>query len=600
VVLGCVGLLWAGFTVLGAALGGSNRVREIDHLIGWSMFSLIFTGLGVFTPLTFPFMALGAGLVGFCALMIVLHRDGGFGTPALLRIMVLAIPFLLIASAMKGSQWDDFTAWLLIPRYMLDTQMFPSASNPYPNVVVSGYPYSWHYINYLPSLMIGRLMESAGALSNVFLLLTFAAMLVRLVGIAVDDENLHRRPAWGLCAFAALAVTLINPTFAQKVVLTSYADVASAVTTGMGVIVAWFCIEALVENKTSEARRHAISLGFLLLLLINLKQSTLILALLIVGGFCVVAVRDPRIRIIEALKLIPMILIPPIMIYLIWRYHLVNNTADVRELSLLPFSKWALHVTGDIVARMLLVLSKKGYYLALLLILIGFGFRGFWRSETPFQRLAALAAVVALGYNGFLLFAYIAAFGEEDALRAASYWRYNMHLGLIIVSFAVFGLAKLWHDRYREKIDFSRLKWVALVLIIVAPFVFTKKLRFDRVPMIVHYRAVGEVVARQMTMADRVFIADPTGSGESSAIYTFEMKLRSKHGGFVSAFFADRTIPLKRAINNKAVTAMIIYTTIPEYETILGQKFENGKTHFLKRQPDNSWNIIQTWDQPKT
>jgi len=63
--------------------------------------------------------------------------------------------------------------------------------------------------------------------------------------------------------------------------------------------------------------------------------------------------------------------------------------------------------------------------------------------RTRFDRLAIIAATVFLGHNLFLFFAYISIFGKNDALRAASYWRYNMQLGMIGVAFSTYGLAVL-------------------------------------------------------------------------------------------------------------------------------------------------------------
>ena len=144
---------------------------------------------------------------------------------------------------------------------------------------------------------------------------------------------------------------------------------------------------------------------------------------------------------------------------------------------------------------MLIVLSKKGAYLALVVVIVAFGLRGFWRSQTPFDRFAALIAMVVLGYNTFLLFAYVTTFGKFDALRAASYWRYNMHLGALVVAFAGYGGAQLWHQKLAGRFDIRRLAWLPIALVVIAPFGFAHKLRFDRTPMTVHIRDVGAAVA---------------------------------------------------------------------------------------------------------
>jgi len=57
------------------------------------------------------------------------------------------------------------------------------------------------------------------------------------------------------------------------------------------------------------------------------------------------------------------------------------------------------------------------------------------------ESLVLIAGAVMVGYNGFLLFSYLAVFQGWEAERAASYWRYNTHVGLIGVAVAVFAAA---------------------------------------------------------------------------------------------------------------------------------------------------------------
>ncbi|WP_303855940.1 hypothetical protein, partial [Salinicola salarius] len=55
-------------------------------------------------------------------------------------------------------------------------------------------------------------------------LLTFGLVAVRLIREGLGREDEATKPGWGLLALGALSATLLNPTFAQKIVLTSYAD----------------------------------------------------------------------------------------------------------------------------------------------------------------------------------------------------------------------------------------------------------------------------------------------------------------------------------------------------------------------------------------
>ena len=74
---------------------------------------------------------------------------------------------------MQGSQWDEFSDWLAIPRYLLSSDFLPSAENTYASANAIAYPFGWHYITYLVSRLGGRFFESVGPLVNILLLLTF-------------------------------------------------------------------------------------------------------------------------------------------------------------------------------------------------------------------------------------------------------------------------------------------------------------------------------------------------------------------------------------------------------------------------------------------
>jgi hypothetical protein len=57
--------------------------------------------------------------------------------------------------------------------------------------------------------------------------------------------------------------------------------------------------------------------------------------------------------------------------------------------------------------------------------------------------LAVITAIVWLGYNAFLLVVYLAAFSEEEARRAADYWRYTPHAALLALSAPLVALARV-------------------------------------------------------------------------------------------------------------------------------------------------------------
>ncbi len=591
-----VSLIWLSFCVIGAAFGPRQGIGEANPLVGWALISYLFLFGGVFFNLPFTLIAITVGLITLIGLVRLRHKNISVLPLSAGRILILGLPLFILVSGMRGSQWDEFTDWLLIPRYLLEVDSFPSEEVPFLNAHLTGYPYSWHFITYIASRVTGQLVESAGPISNIILLFSFAALVGRVILIGAQKHLVSDKLSWPLTATVMLAVTLFNPTFAQKVVLTAYADTSSAVATGAAMVLAWFFLEALCNREFDRAKSLALTLGFVLALLINLKQATLSLVLIIILATIFVSVRSPKIPINRVARMLPAITIPAAIMFLTWRYHLATELS-LQEVSIRPFGAWSLDLTTQILSRMLLVLSKKGVYLILVLILIGFGLRGFFRAQTPFDRFAALAAMVILGYNAFLLFAYVTAFSPFDALRAASYWRYNMHLGAILVVFVAYGAAILWNRRATAASHVQRISWLPIILILAAPFIFAHKLRFDLAPMIVHYRDVATAVANLVEPSDMVFNADPQGSGESSAVLKFALGRRATYAGQVSAFTKKRLHTLQVALDNPETTAVLIHSTNSGYEDALGTVLPHGKSYFLRRD-GQVWKVVKSWDQP--
>jgi len=592
-----VAVLWLGFSVLGGAVSGVGRMRALDPLVGWAWVGFVFTGAGVFLAIPFTYLAMVTAVITIGAGVWVWRRDGGVLPGVFLRMLVLTIPLLLLVSAMRASQWDEFSDWIIIPRYMLETDAFPSKENSYPNAVYTGYPYSWHFVTYLASRIAGGLLENAGALANVFLLLMFGLVVIQLISRGAERPELMERPGWLAASLGAAAMFLTNPTFSQKIVLTSYAETASAVATGAGVVLGWLICEALVDDERRAARRYAWQMGAALALLINLKQATMVLAVLIVLATMLMAIRDRRVPVVAFVKLLPQIALPAVILYLVWRYH-VSSELVAREIAVRPFYEWHIDFIPDIIMKMGVVLAKKGYYFALAIIAVGLGLRGFFRAAGPVDRFAAICAMVILGYNTFLLFTYVAAFGKFDAMRVASYWRYNMHLGPTVIAFVAYGAAILWRRHLAAWWFWRRVRWLPMVLFLAAPFVFAKKIRFDTAPMTVHFRTVGAALPALLAPEDSYFVSDPNGSGESAVILRYELDRGAKFGGVVSAFNPHRLKRLKSVLPKPELNAMVVFSVDKGFNELLGRDFSPGRTYLLRRDGQGPWREVKSWLQP--
>ncbi|NQU62042.1 MAG: hypothetical protein HQ512_13000 [Rhodospirillales bacterium] len=591
--------VWLGFSALGVWAGGPNRISEATPIYGWAVLSIVFTVFGVFTPVPFTYLAVAMAVLAVLAAVLAIRRgikifpDGSF------RIAVLVLPLLLMVSAMIGSQWDEFADWLISPRFILELDTFPDNSNKARGGTLAGYPYGWHFVTYLASRMAGRLVENAGALVNVFMLLGFGLLNIRMIregqGEPVGPSGVAA-PGWGLLAVGALSATLLNPTFVQKVALTSYADVATAVCVGFGGVLGWYMLAALARGDRKDAGRLAWQIGLVMMVLVNLKQATVILHVITVGAILLAGLRDPEIKFPDLARTVPAMVVPGIIIFAVWRYHLATALTGA-EMSFQPFDQWLFGHMGEILWKMLVVLSKKGAYLGLMAVASFFAIRALIRFRTPFDRLAIIAGAAFLGYNAFLFFTYVAAFGRFDGLRVASLWRYNMHLGLLGVAFAAYGIGMIWKRQVPESFKEKKRAWVAIALILIAPFAFAKKIRFDRHPPVPHFRTVSAALKGMLKPGDKVFVVDPLGSGESAVITRFDLGGEGIYGGYTGLYHPTDAKRFRSIFARPDLTHLLVHSSTPILRDVSGQPFAAGKSYLLAGGAGN-WKIIKTWDKP--
>ena len=77
------------------------------------------------------------------AIIFVSRREGFWISSGWFKLVVLGSPLLVLAAAMQGSQWDEFSDWLAIPRYLLSSDFLPSAENTYASANAIAYPFGW-------------------------------------------------------------------------------------------------------------------------------------------------------------------------------------------------------------------------------------------------------------------------------------------------------------------------------------------------------------------------------------------------------------------------------------------------------------------------
>lgn len=599
IILATLGVL-AGLAAIGRLMYGGKGFSEADLFGGWAMAVFVFTIGNIFFRIPFNYLFWVMVAIAAVAVVWLLVRERRVGASGFWRALILIAPLLLIASARMASEWDEFSHWLPTERFIFNEQGFPFGGREVAGGHFPGYPYAWLLLLYMANMLAGQLVEAAGSVMNILLLLVFGIGAVRLWSEATD------RPmppvavlGWTGALFAVAAATVLNPTFVQKVVLTTYADPSTAASVGVGTVLAYFILDALTRNDMAKARTLAWQFGFVMAVLINIKQVNLVLVVMLLGGAGLVALRDPAIRLSAFIRLLPAMMVPAVLIYLIWRYHVSINLPGGVEASFQPYEEWNLDLLWPILQRMLLIASKKLGYFAVMGIAVIFALRGLWRCESRFDRLAMLIGFSFLGYNAFLYLTFVTHFSKYDALRAASYWRYNHHLGLMAVAFGAFGLGMLWR-RYMAARPLPRLMLAVLcAVILVAPFVFAEKLRFDLEHPKPFYRSVGRELPGLMPVGSRLLILDPRGTGESGVLTQFELAERqNEFQGYRAQYHSFSKSSLVEVLAVTKPTYLLVHSFRPVVNDVLGTDLpEKGFSFLLRKTGDvpATWAIVKKW-----
>ncbi|MEL0105590.1 MAG: hypothetical protein VW802_01425 [Rhodospirillaceae bacterium] len=601
------------FSVIGAAATGQRRFSGVDIFVGWGVTVFIFVLFGTFTNISFKVLAFGIFAVAFLSSWFVIVRDRRNGTITananqLWRIIVLAIPFLLLVTAMRASQWDEFSHWLPNAQFIYHFDAFPQTNLPKNPSALPAYPYGLALVTYLASKLAGHFVENTSAILNILLLFIYAVILTNIITESFK-KNKCFTAHWSLLALCMLGVTILSTTFVQKIVLTSYADSTTSVTLAVVAVLSWKILNNLAAPSQAEGNKTESSVlawqcGLVIALFVYLKQTNLVLLVLLFSGLTVVALRDPAIRIIEFIKLWPKLLLPGLIVYVAWRYH-VSQHFPYGEFSLLPYEKWLIGDAFNILGRMASIALKKTPYFLVMLAIAFLAIRSLFLTIGPAERLFILVASVFLGFNFFLWLMYIAAFGVGEGLRAASFWRYNTQLGLLAVTGAAYGLAMLWKQHSSALFDnrqklLKALTSLPVILVLALPFALHQKLRFDVRPQKDHMRDVGQELANYLPKNSMINIVDLHGNGFTGKVLIYELTAAAIHKQIkvpvdLRVQFGIKTPEQFENLLKKFLsTYMWIHQPLPLIETTLGIKLAPYASHLLKRK-NGTWDHIKSW-----
>ena len=585
--------VWFALSLIGSVVARGHAIQVATPFYGWAVGILLFTLGGVFTSLTFTTISILIGILALGSFIYLIRAEQSVLDHGFIKLVTITMPLWILISGMVASQWDEFSHWLPSTLFLLDHDGFPDSVNSETGASFPAYPYGWPLLMYLASRLAGEFVENSGALFNLLALLTFGLVLLEVVYIGLGQPHKRQSKNWMMAALAGLLVTLFNPTFVQKLVLTAYSETSTSVTIALAGILAWMMLDSLAKSDHKAAMHLAWQSALTLAVHINLRQANLVLFVILVMSILVIGLRDPRINLAALINRIVILTIPPLVVYITWRFHVAHHLSGA-EFSIHPFENWLVDLIPEILFAMLTVASKKGVYFLIMAGVLMFGIRGLWRMETSLDRLAVLASGMFLGYNAFLLFTYVSAFGKSDALRVASYWRYNIHVGLFASIFCVYGSALVYSRTEFLKSRHKQFGIAAILILIVAPLIFAKKLRFDHEGRKPYFQMVARDIKSELPRDARYFIVDPQGNGEVGVITKFRIGNSAAYRGVMSAFHPSNVNTLDSRIRNSKSEFVLIHSSFDGIDTFFGFPISPDRSYLLKKSA-SGWIQVRTW-----
>ena len=577
----------------GRALLLGRGTPELQTLAGWGGLCLVLTFWGVLRqgPLWWPLPAIEAVALLTLATPRLRPRRGDW--IALSRMMVLSVPLWLIMLTARPSQPDTYLNLLPNAAYLHDYGMLPTDGGPPSHSFLPGAPYNLQFWAYVAGLALPELPASAMAHINVLLHLLYGLLLARVVQFLGREDSLA--PSWGATAFGLLLATVLNPGFVPRIYFAPYGEASVAVCLGAA---GWLAARSLGGVAAGERPwRDLAALALVLAALVNIKQESVSFVAALALGIGILALAGPRGTRLRSLALHVPAFLPAAALYLVWRWFVLTSFAQGGELKLKPFGEWQWELLPQALHSMGETILEKGVFFAFLelaavLLVVRLIARGL---DLP-ARLLALLLIVLVGYNGFLIFTYVAHFSPEMSANAHSYFRYSTHLSLLLV-IALATAARAMISEHGRMPGPSRRRLAAAAAVLLAmlgPIPFIKRLRFDLVNPQPLVRALATDTAELLRSGDRLALVLPGDNGSVAimleSVLRYEAPRWPRLDITVLDSFDDTTLA---DLASDGVTKVLI-TCTPE-----GAEGLPPRQPVLLERRDEQWRVLQAWRYPQ-
>jgi hypothetical protein len=505
------GLAASAVLILFGGLATAGRATiEIRLLIGWGAACAMLTLWGIAVPLSLAWPAWTLVAAALASLASPRLRPGADDLAALGRLLVLALPLMLLIVSVRPSLPDTFLNLLPNAAYLVDHGVLPDNDKVATISIFPALPYNQQLEVYLASLFSGELPAAGLVHFNVFAQLAFAMVLARLIA----SGEPARSPGWQELAAGLALTTLANPGFMPKVALASMGEPTTEVTLA---VAAWLGLDGLgrLAEGRPAGRGFALMAG-VLLAFINIRQSNIALFGCLAGGLALIALADRKVPTLRAWGCLASAMLPAALLYAAWRLYVLGHFQE-SELKLLPVGAWLSDSIPEILASMGSIILHRSL---LFVCLIAAGPLAYWlwrreRRWSEGSRALALVLLMFLAFNVFLVFVYVAHFGDADGREAHSYFRYNSHLSLLMMLALTLAGRELVRAR-RVALWPPATLWMPRLLValtLLAPVAFLKKVRFDlSMPQPVLWD-LSKTFAQRLKDGERVAVVAPGDNG---------------------------------------------------------------------------------------
>ncbi len=215
----------------------------------------------------------------------------------------------------------------------------------------------------------------------------------------------------------------------------------------------------------------------------------------------------------------------PLALALLWRWY-ISVEIPAGEFTARGIAQWHLDKLPDILYGMgLNIWHAPGLFIPQFMVV---GLAAYsWRRpyQTPYlQESIRLAAWLAIGYNLILFTAYATSFSAYEAVRAASYDRYNMHVSYacwVVVLFA----AGAGFKHHVQRWPYA-LGALACLLAWGLPVVFAERTLIQAAPDIKKVRLLAAQLRSYVNDNERVLTYAPYDSGYIPVIVRYELRYK--------------------------------------------------------------------------